>query len=85
MAQILIGINGMFIGQIGNVTGYVRNGKNLIRATHQKTKYKKSAARKIQHDKLKVCSEFIKPSPALDFLIALSLLRTQRAPATTGL
>ncbi|MEO6672001.1 MAG: hypothetical protein ABIN93_01110 [Ginsengibacter sp.] len=36
MATIPNGILGVFIGRAGNLSGYMRNGKNIIRATRKR-------------------------------------------------
>ena len=57
MATIPSGILGYFIGTAGNVTGYIRNGKNFVAAGPQKQR-PPTAARLAQQQKIKVCSEF---------------------------
>ena len=58
MATIPAGILGHFIGKAGNITGYVRNGKNFVRSRPRKSNIPASPARVAQQQKIKVCGEF---------------------------
>ena len=58
MATIPAGILGHFIGKAGNITGYVRNGKNFVRSRPRKSNIPASPARLAQQQKIKVCGEF---------------------------
>jgi len=58
MATIPSGILGHFIGKAGNVSGYMRNGKNFLRSRPRKSRKPASPARLAQQQKIKVCSEF---------------------------
>lgn len=60
MAQIPNGIIGEFIGTAGNITGYVRNGKNIIRTRRSKSHKAMTTNRMAQQQKIKVCTEFTK-------------------------
>ncbi|KAA9038636.1 hypothetical protein FW778_13875 [Ginsengibacter hankyongi] len=58
MATIPSGILGHFIGKAGNVSGYMRNGKNFLRSRPRKSRKPASPARLAQQQKIKVCGEF---------------------------
>ncbi|KAA9040859.1 hypothetical protein FW778_02120 [Ginsengibacter hankyongi] len=58
MATIPSGILGHFIGKAGNVSGYMRNGKNFLRSRPRKSRKPASPARLAQQQKIKVSSEF---------------------------
>src|SRR5437868_10110276 len=58
MANLPNGILGAFIGKAGNITGYVRNGKNCIRTRSNRKNVKPTAARLAQREKIKVCGGF---------------------------
>ena len=58
MATIPAGILGHFIGKAGNITGYMRNGKNFVRSRPRKSNIPASPARLAQQQKIKVCGEF---------------------------
>ncbi len=60
MARIPNGILGAFIGKAGNVSGYMRNGKNFIRSKRRKTSKDMTLKRLAQQQKIKVCNEFTK-------------------------
>ena len=60
MARIPDGILGGFIGTAGNVTGYMRNGKNFVRSKRRKSSKPKSPKRLAQQQKIKVCNDFTK-------------------------
>ncbi|MBV9963344.1 MAG: hypothetical protein JO072_13955 [Parafilimonas sp.] len=60
MARTSEGILGAFVGTIGPVTGYVRNGQNILRSSASNVKYKPTALRSAQLEKLKVCNRFTK-------------------------
>jgi hypothetical protein len=61
MARIPDGILGGFIGTAGNVTGYMRNGKNFVRSKRRKSSKPKSPKRLAQQQKIKVCNDFTRP------------------------
>ncbi|MDE3185703.1 MAG: hypothetical protein KGM16_20005 [Bacteroidota bacterium] len=60
MAKIPDGVLGTLIGRVGPVTGYIRNGENILRSAHSRSDRKVTAARIAQRDKIKVCNEFTK-------------------------
>ena len=61
MASIPNGILGSFVGTAGNVSGYMRNGKNFIRSRRSKSSSPMTPKRLAQQQKIKVCNEFTKP------------------------
>jgi hypothetical protein len=52
------GILGGFTGTIGPVTGYMRNGQNIMRSSSSMVKYKRTAKRVAQLEKIKLCNGF---------------------------
>ena len=52
------GILGVLTGRIGPVSGYRRNGQNILRVAHSRTQSKNTPARAAQRDKIKVCNDF---------------------------
>jgi len=58
MAKLPEGILGMLIGKLGSVSGYRRNGQNLIRVAGQSGKVKTTPNRVNQREKIKVCNDF---------------------------
>ena len=60
MAKTSEGILGAFVGTIGPVTGYVRNGQNILRSSASNVKYMPTALRAAQLEKIKVCNRFTK-------------------------
>ena len=58
MATIPAGILGHFTGKAGNITGYIRNGKNFVRSRPRKSNIPSSPARLAQQQKIKVCGGF---------------------------
>jgi hypothetical protein len=58
MATINEGILGSFRGSIGPVTGYIRNGQNILRSSTSHVKYKRTALRSAQLEKIKLCNNF---------------------------
>jgi hypothetical protein len=61
MARIPNGINGEFIGNVGNVNGYVRNGVNFVRSRRRKSSAPMTPKRLAQQQKITVCNEFTRP------------------------
>ena len=61
MATIINGILGSFTGTAGNVSGYMRNGKNFVRSRRRKSSAPMTPKRLAQQQKIKVCNEFTKP------------------------
>ena len=60
MAKIPEGILGLLLGKLGPVSGYRRNGQNLIRVAGQSRKVKSTPRRANQREKIKVCNDFTK-------------------------
>jgi hypothetical protein len=58
MAKIPDGILGPIIGKIGPVTGYRRNGVNIIRSSAGRKDKVVTPLRSSQRQKIKVCNEF---------------------------
>jgi uncharacterized protein DUF6266 len=60
MAKTNQGVLGAFVGTIGPVSGYVRNGQNIIRTSTSNVTYKYTGLRMAQLEKIKVCNRFTK-------------------------
>lgn len=58
MAIINHGIWGTTHGRIGPVTGYQRNGQNILRTARNRGVVKDTTARLAQREKIKICNEF---------------------------
>ena len=58
MATTPQGILGAVTGKIGPVTGYVRNGQNILPTRASNLKYKSTALRTEQLEKIKLCNRF---------------------------
>lgn len=58
MAKIPDGVLGALIGKVGPVTGYLRNGANILRTAHTRSDRKITPARTAQRAKIKVCNDF---------------------------
>ena len=58
MGKIPDGILGTLIGKLGPVSGYQRNGQNLVRLAGQTRKVKSTPMRTNQREKIKVCNDF---------------------------
>jgi hypothetical protein len=58
MGKIPDGILGVLIGKLGPVSGYRRNGQNLVRIAGQSRPVKSSPLRANQREKIKVCNDF---------------------------
>ncbi len=67
MGNIPDGILGKFIGKTGNVSGYVRNGQNILRTSSNNTVSKVTPKRMAQREKIKVCTAFTKPFAGTGF------------------
>jgi hypothetical protein len=61
MARIPDGIFGAFIGNVGNVNGYMRNGVNFVRSKRRKSSAPMTPKRLAQQLKIKVCNDFTRP------------------------
>jgi uncharacterized protein DUF6266 len=60
MATTHEGIFGGFTGTIGAVTGYMRNGQNILRSSTSNVRYRRTALRSVQLEKIKLCNSFTK-------------------------
>ena len=60
MARTTQNVLGAFVGTIGPVTGYVRNGQNILRSSKSDVKYKPTSLRAAQLEKVKLCNRFTK-------------------------
>src|SRR5947199_4828922 len=60
MANNNYGVLGNFTGTIGPVTGYIRNGKNILRTSTSSVKDKHTPLQLQQREKIKLCSSFTK-------------------------
>jgi hypothetical protein len=60
MATGNYGVIGPFTGRIGPVTGYMRNGKNILRSSTSIVKDKLTPLRATQRQKLSTCNRFTK-------------------------
>jgi hypothetical protein len=60
MAKTNQGVLGAFVGTVGPVTGYVRNGQNIIRTSTSNVTYKYTGLRTAQLEKIKICNRFTK-------------------------
>lgn len=58
MAILSQGILGPALGKMGPVTGYQRNGRNILRTSKNTGVVKITPARLAQREKIKVCNEF---------------------------
>ena len=67
MAIIPNGILGSFLGKAGPVTGYVRNGQNIIRSAHSRKDNKITPLRTAQREKIKICNDFTRPFSGTGF------------------
>jgi hypothetical protein len=68
MARKSSGILGDFIGTIGPVTGFMRNGHNLLRSSSSSVKNKGTNLQLAQQEKIDVCTRFIKVFTGTGFL-----------------
>jgi len=67
MARIPDGILGKFLGKAGPVSGYMRNGQNILRTSSSRKDNKVTPARTAQREKIKVCNDFTKPFSGTGF------------------
>jgi hypothetical protein len=58
MAKIPEGVIGALIGRVGPVSGYLRNGENILRSAHSRSDRKVTPARTAQRAKIKICNDF---------------------------
>ena len=68
MAKTKNGILGDFIGTIGPVTGYNRNGQNILRPSTVVVKNPRTPFQQSQREKIKVCLTFAKAFTGSGFL-----------------
>jgi hypothetical protein len=68
MARKSSGILGNFIGTIGPVTGFMRNGHNFLRSSTSSVKNKGTALQLAQQQKIDVCTRFVKVFTGTGFL-----------------
>jgi len=59
MAEIKNGILGAFTGRVGPVSGYTRNGRNIMRSAASTVRDKATPGRLAQREKIRVCNAFI--------------------------
>src|SRR2546429_61195 len=60
MATSNTGVLGAFIGTIGPVTGYIRNGKNILRTSSASVKNPRTPLQTAQRQKISICNRFTK-------------------------
>jgi len=58
MATNNSGVLGAFIGTIGPVTGFMRNGKNIVRSSRSSIKNKRTPLQLAQREKIRICNIF---------------------------
>src|SRR5215472_10627865 len=58
MATNNSGVLGAFIGTIGPVTGFMRNGKNILRSSNSSIKNKRTPLQLAQREKIRICNRF---------------------------
>ena len=68
MARKSSGILGDFIGTIGPVTGFMRNGHNFLRSSTSSVKNKGTALQLAQQQKIDVCTRIVKVFTGTGFL-----------------
>lgn len=68
MARNSYGVLGAFIGKVGPVTGFMRNGKNVIRTSTSAVKDKHTPLQLAQREKINTCMHFIKAFSGTGFL-----------------
>ncbi len=52
------GVLGAFTGTIGPVTGYMRNGKNVLRTSTSSVKNQRTPLQLAQREKIRICNQF---------------------------
>src|SRR6478736_9186625 len=62
------GVIGNFIGTIGPLTGFIRNGKNIIRTSSSAVKNQRTPLQLAQREKIDTCTRFIKAFSGTGFL-----------------
>jgi hypothetical protein len=58
MAKTNTGVLGMFIGTIGPVTGFIRNGKNVLRTSTSAVRNQRTPLQLAQREKIRICNQF---------------------------
>ncbi len=67
MARIPDGILGKLLGRAGGITGYVRNGQNIVRTSTNNVDDLKTPKRIAQRAKISLCNQFVKPFAGTGF------------------
>lgn len=62
------GVIGNFIGTIGPVTGFIRNGQNILRSSTSSVKNMRTPLQLAQREKINICTRFIKAFSGTGFL-----------------
>ena len=62
------GVLGNFIGTIGPVTGFMRNGQNFLRSSTSSVKNKRTPLQRAQQGKINICTAFVKAFSGTGFL-----------------
>jgi hypothetical protein len=62
------GITGNFTGTIGPITGFIRNGKNIIRSSSSAVKNQRTPLQLAQREKISICTRFVKAFSGTGFL-----------------
>ena len=68
MARNNSGVLGNFIGTIGPVTGFMRNGQNFLRSSTSSVKNKRTPLQRAQQEKISICTAFVKAFSGTGFL-----------------
>ncbi|HEX5155065.1 MAG TPA: DUF6266 family protein [Parafilimonas sp.] len=68
MARNNTGVIGAFIGTIGPVTGFMRNGRNILRTSTSSIKDKRTPLQLEQRAKINTCTHFTKAFSGTGFL-----------------
>jgi hypothetical protein len=68
MAKNNSSILSMFVGTVGPVTGFIRNGKNILRTSTSAMKGRGSSLQLAQREKINVCLRFVKAFSGSGFL-----------------
>ena len=68
MARNSSGVLGNFIGTIGPVTGFMRNGQNLLRSSTSSVRNQRTPLQPAQRGRINLCTGFIKAFSGTGFL-----------------
>ena len=69
MARNNYSVLGAFIGRVGPVTGFMRNGQNLIRTSTSASKDQRTPLPRLaQREKINICTNFLKVFTGMGFL-----------------